>query len=111
MQQTLALLRVDLEQTHAAHAEKTLQNLDSRRQRLDDEERRLVIPDLVALSELDRELVDGEGEMARQEALLAQLEAAHAELDEQRERAMGELQTLERELSAMDAKLLSGVGS
>ena len=98
---------LDLEQTHAAHAEKTLQNLDSRRQRLDDEQRRLVIPDLVALSELDRELVDGEGEMARQEALLAQLEAAHAELDEQRERAMGELQTLERELSAMDAKLIT----
>lgn len=98
---------LDLEQTHAAHADKTLQNLDSRRQRLDDEQRQLVVPDTDALSNLDRELVHSLGEMARQVALLAQLEVAHAAFEEQRECAQAELQTLERELAAMDAKLIT----
>jgi chromosome segregation protein len=98
---------LDLEQTHAAHAEKTLQNLDLRKNRLADEKAQLSVPDLDALSQLVRELEQSDSEIARQEALLAQLESAHAALENQRGDAQDELQVLERELSAMDSQLVT----
>ncbi len=99
--------RLDLEQTHAGHAEKTLQNLDTRRQRLVDEERQLVVPDSDVLAQLVEELAQSDDELARQEALRNQLESAHEGLLNERDRAQAELQSLEREVSALDSKLVT----
>ena len=98
---------LDLEQTHAAHAEKTLQNLEARKQRLSVERGELAMPDSDALRVLEQELEQGKEEIARQQALLEQLEAARAGLEDQRGRAQDDLQALERELSAIDAKLIT----
>jgi chromosome segregation protein len=98
---------LDLEQTHAAHAEKTLQNLEARKQRLTVERGELAMPDSEALNALEQELEQGKGEIVRQQALLEQLEAARAGLEDQRGRAQEDLQALERELAAIDAKLIT----
>ncbi|MFM9968934.1 MAG: chromosome segregation protein SMC [Burkholderiales bacterium] len=96
---------LDLEQTHAVHSEKTLQNLETRKERLVEEARGMVVPDRELMSQLEQEISHSEGEISRQEALLEQLEDSYEAQVNERDRAMGEVQTLERELSAMDSKL------
>ena len=96
-----------LEQAHFAHASKTLQGLEQREERLLAERAELVAPDSQSLARLAQELEQSTAELSRQEVLLAQLEAARAALDGQRQTTVEGLQTLERELSALDGKLLT----
>ena len=98
---------MDLEQTHAGHAEKTLQNLLLRAQRLADERGALPMPDGDALRALEEELAQSGEETVRLQALLEQLEADRAQGEEQRSQAQSSLQNLERDLSAIDAKLVT----
>ena len=96
-----------LEQAHLAHAGKTLQGLEQREERLLAERAELAAPDAESLARLAQELEQSTAELSRQEALLAQLEAARSALDEQRAASLDRMQTLERELSALDGRLLT----
>ena len=98
---------LDLEQTHVAHAEKNLQNLVLRRQRLTDERDQLAMPDIEALMVLEQEIEQSKDEIARQQALLEQLEVARQEFEDQKKQAQDGLQALERELAALDSKLVT----
>jgi len=96
-----------VEQTHLAHAGKTLQGLESREERLLAERAELIAPDSQLRTSLDRDLVQSSAELSRQEALLAQVETARAAVDQQRQAATDRLQILERELSALEGRLLT----
>jgi len=96
-----------LEQAHLAHAGKTLQGLEQREEKLLAERAELVAPDSSSIARLAQELEQSTAELSRQEALLAQLEAAHAALDGERQATVDGMQTLERELSALDGRLLT----
>ena len=94
-----------VKQTHLAHANKTLQALEQRGEKLLAEQAELSAPDAQSLTRLDQELAQSRAELARQEALLAQLEAARADAEERRRSGTDALQTLERELSALEGTL------
>ena len=96
-----------VEQTHLAHAGKTLQGLESREERLLAERAELIAPDSQLRTSLDRDLVQSSAELSRQEALLAQVETARATVDQHRQAATDRLQILERELSALEGRLLA----
>ncbi len=96
-----------LEQAHLAHSGKTLQGLEQREERLSAERAELVAPDSGLFARLAQELAQGSAELARQEALTAQVETARADLEERRQAATQKLQTLEREFSALDGRLLT----
>ncbi len=96
-----------VEQAHLAHAGKTLQGLERREERLHAERSELIAPDSQLLAKVGQDLAHSSAELARQEALLAQVEGARSTLEEQRDTAMGKSQSLERELSALDGKLLT----
>jgi chromosome segregation protein len=96
-----------VEQTHLAHAGKTLQGLEQREERLLAERAELVAPDAQLLVHLAQELAQSSAELARQEALLAQLEAAREALDGQLHACVDSLQMIERELSALEGRLLT----
>jgi len=67
----------------------------------------LAAPDAQLLVRLAQELAQSSGELSRQEALLAQLEAARETLDRQRRACVDSLQLLERESSALEGRLLT----
>ncbi|HZT62469.1 MAG TPA: chromosome segregation protein SMC [Burkholderiales bacterium] len=92
-------------QAHLAHANKTLQSLEQRGEKLFAERAELVPPDSAAMVRLGDELTQSRGELARQQALLDQLEAARVSVDERRRTDGDTLQTLERELSTLEGKL------
>ncbi len=94
-----------VKQAHLAHANKTLQALEQREEKLLAERAELLAPDGQSLARLGEELGQSRSELSRQEALLAQLEGARAAVDEQRWAGTDALQTLERELSALEGKL------
>ncbi|HUL93595.1 MAG TPA: chromosome segregation protein SMC [Burkholderiales bacterium] len=94
-----------VKQAHLAHANKTLQSLEQRGEKLLAERAELVAPDAGAMARLSGELGQSRAELARQEALLAQLEAARGGADERRRTGTETLQTLERERSALDGQL------
>jgi chromosome segregation protein len=96
-----------VEQAHLAHAGKTLQGLESREERLAAERAELVAPDSRLRAGLEQELTQSSTELSRQETLLSQLETARATVDEQRQAATDRLQILEREISALDGRLLT----
>ena len=96
-----------LEQAHLAHAGKTLQGLEQRGERLLAERAELVVPDAQLLVRLGQQLAQSSAELSRQETLLAQLEAAREALNGQRHTCVDSLQTIERELSALDGRLLT----
>ncbi|MGB5081628.1 MAG: chromosome segregation protein SMC [Burkholderiales bacterium] len=96
-----------VEQTHLAHSGRAVQVLEQREERLLAERAELVPPDPQLLERLVQELEQSSAELARQGGLLAQLESAHADLEARREGALDRLQTLEREFSAADARLLT----
>ena len=98
---------IQVEETHVAHANRVLQGLQAREQRLLDERNELVTPDPRLAESLARELERSRAELARQEVLLAQLEAARAGVENEWEAAQAGLLALERELSGLDAKLLT----
>jgi chromosome segregation protein len=92
-------------QAHLAHANKTLQALEQRGEKLLAERAELVAPDAEAMTRLGGEISQSRGELARQEALLAQLEEARATVEERRRADVDRQQVLERELSVLEGKL------
>ena len=94
-----------VKQAHLAHANKTLQSLEQRGERLLAERSELLAPDADVMARLSGELGQSRAELSRQEALLAQLETARAAVDERRRTGTDSLQTFERELSALEGKL------
>ncbi|TMG74921.1 MAG: chromosome segregation protein SMC, partial [Betaproteobacteria bacterium] len=96
-----------VEQAHLAHAGKTLQGLESREERLLAERAELVAPDSRLRANLEQELSQSSAELSRQEVLLAQVEKARTTVEQQRQAATDGLQTLERELSALEGRLLT----
>jgi len=91
-----------VKQAHLAHANKTLQALEQRGEKLLAERAELVAPDTEAMTRLGGELSQSRGELARQEALLAQLEEARATVEELRRADVDRQQVLERELSVLE---------
>jgi chromosome segregation protein len=96
-----------LELAHASHARRNLQGLDDREQRLCAEREELAAPAAAVLSRLDQDLDQSRGEMARQQALLEQLEQALTQTEQERSARRDRVQDLEREISALTAKLLT----
>ncbi|HKB63975.1 MAG TPA: chromosome segregation protein SMC [Burkholderiales bacterium] len=96
-----------VEQAHLAHAGKTLKGLEQREEKLLAERAELVAPDEQLRLHLAQELSQSGAELSRQEALLAQLEAAREALDGQRRACVDSLQLFERELSALEGRLLT----
>jgi chromosome segregation protein len=92
-------------QAHLAHANKTLQSLEQRGEKALAERAELLAPDAEAMARLGDELGQSRGELGRQEAVLAQLEEARGSVDERRRGGTDTLQSLERELSALEGKL------
>ena len=103
----LAEQAFQVEQTHLAHAGKTLQGLEQREERLLAERAELVAPDAQLLAQLEQELAQSSAELSRQEALVAQLEAAREALDRQLGACVDSLQMLEREFSVLEGRLLT----
>jgi chromosome segregation protein len=96
-----------LEQVHASHAAKNLQNLEGREQRLLDEQALLAAPDAEMAARLEQDLQQNEAELSRQHALMEQLETSLTRLGAERSEKQQSLQGLERELSGLNAKLLT----
>jgi chromosome segregation protein len=94
-----------VKQAHLAHANKTLQSLDQRGEKLLGEQAELVAPDGEAMARLGDELERSRAELSRQQALLDQLEGARASVEESRRTGTDTLQTFERELSVLEGKL------
>ena len=94
-----------VKQAHLAHANKTLQSLEQRGEKLLAERAELVPPDGEAMARLGGDLEQSRAELSRQEALLDQLEEARASVDERRRAGADSLQSFERELSALQGKL------
>jgi chromosome segregation protein len=94
-----------VKQAHLAHANKTLQSLEQRGEKLLAERGELVTPDAQAMARLGGELSQSRAELARQEALLAQLEEARTIVEERRRADVDAQQILQRELSVLEGKL------
>jgi len=94
-----------VKQAHLAHANKTLQALEQRGEKLLAEQGELIAPDAESLARLAEELGQSRGELSRQEALLGQLEAARAAVEERRRAGGDGLQALEREIAALEGTL------
>ncbi|OGA18046.1 MAG: chromosome segregation protein SMC [Betaproteobacteria bacterium RIFCSPLOWO2_02_FULL_63_19] len=98
---------IQLEETHLAHAERVLQGLTTRQERLFAERAELLAPDPAQIEQVDRDLARSDRELHRQSEVLAQVESARDGVESGRAAAQDRVQTLERELSAIDAKLLT----
>jgi chromosome segregation protein len=96
-----------LEQAHLSHAAKTVQALETRENRLLAERDELAAPDAVQMARLTDELESSRSDLLRQEGLLEQVESARAALEAERQTALEQAQMLERELSALEGKLLT----
>jgi len=94
-----------VKQAHLAHANKTLQSLEQRGERLLAERAELVVPDAEAMARLGGDLGQSRAELARQEALLSQLEEARAIVEERRRADSDTQQVLQRELSLLEGTL------
>jgi chromosome segregation protein len=94
-----------VKQAHLAHANKTLQSLEQRGERLLAERAELVVPDAGVMERLGGELGQSRAELVRQEALLGQLEEARATVEERRRADSDAQQVLQRELSVLEGKL------
>ena len=96
---------IQLEETHLSHAERVLEGLTARQERLVAEHAELLTPDPALIEQLDRDLARSEHELRRQSEVLTQVESARDGVEVSRGAAQDRLQALERELSAIDAKL------
>jgi chromosome segregation protein len=96
-----------VEQAHASHAQKNVQGLEARRQKLAAELAELSPPDTELFARLEQELEQSRGELGRQQSLLEQMEGSLALIEGEREAKQQALQAHERELSALSAKLLT----
>lgn len=94
-----------LELAHLAHAAKSLASLAQRRERLDAEYQSLPVVETEAIERVERELSAVREEHAQQEARIVELSGTRGQLTEERASAQAGLQALEREMSALEAKL------
>ena len=94
-----------IEQTHISHADKTLQGLDMRQQRLRAEHEGLAKPDAAALEQQQRQIAELAEELARKDAqLAAQLEQLPA-LENARRTAQERLDAQQREQAGLESRL------
>jgi chromosome segregation protein len=92
-------------QAHLEHANKTLQSLEQRGEKLLAERSELTAPDVEAMARLGEELERSRAELSKQETLLAQVEEARASVEERRRSGADTLQSFERELSVLEGKV------
>ncbi len=95
--------KLEVELTNKAHAQRALQAIIQRRERLRDETFGDA-PDEMAVAEREEELELLREELAGDQEHLQQLQAEIPELDAKRKAVQGELQRLERELAAGQAR-------
>ena len=98
---------IQLEQAHVAHSGRMLQRLLEREERLLAARAQLVAPDSAQIEQIDQNLAQSSEELLRQSEVLAQVEGARAGVESSRATAQTRLQLLEREHSAIDAKLMT----
>ena len=93
-----------VEQTHLTHAERVLEQLSARRQRLEEEQRALPRVDPEEAARREQELAEIDAQIADRQAALARateaLPAAQAALEEARQ----QLQALEQRLTEVEAR-------
>ncbi|MGC1517382.1 MAG: AAA family ATPase, partial [Azonexus sp.] len=96
--------RLEVELTNKAHAQRALQAIGQRRERLRAEDGGQGAPDTLDLAEKEEELALLREELAGDQDHLQQLQQELPQVEATRSRAHGELQRLERELAAGQAR-------
>jgi chromosome segregation protein len=96
--------RLEVEQTNKAHAQRALQAIAQRRERLRDEGGGQNAPDAMDLAEKEEELSLLREELAGDQDHLQQLQHELPQLESTRKQAQSELQRIERELAAGEAR-------
>ncbi|MFY9721840.1 MAG: chromosome segregation protein SMC, partial [Azonexus sp.] len=96
--------RLEVELTNKAHAQRALQAIGQRRERLRAEDGGQDAPDTLDLAEKEEELALLREELAGDQDHLQQLQQELPQVEATRSRAHGELQRLERELAAGQAR-------
>lgn len=98
---------LQLEITHIAHADRVLQGLSARQERLESERADLHAPDEAALESLAADIIQSETEITRQKSALEQLEAARSAVALEKQASLDHVQLIEREKAALDGRLLA----
>jgi chromosome segregation protein len=96
--------RLEVELTNKAHAQRALQSITQRRERLRDEAGGGEAPDALDLAEKEEELALLREELAGDQDHLQQLQAELPQLEAGRRQAQEEMQGIERELAAGEAR-------
>lgn len=96
--------RLEVEQTNKAHAQRALQAIAQRRERLREESGGNDAPDELDLAEKEEELSLLREELAGDQDQLQQLQQELPELEARRKQVQGDLQRIERELAAGQAR-------
>ena len=96
--------RLEVELTHKSHAQRALQSIAQRRDRLREETADLAQPDPLDLAEREEELVLLREELAAEQERLADAQAAIPALEARRKAAQDALQGHSRELAAAEAR-------
>ncbi|MDP3539098.1 MAG: chromosome segregation protein SMC [Azonexus sp.] len=96
--------RLEVEQTNKAHAQRALQAIAQRRERLREEGGGQDGPDALDLAEKEEELLLLREELAGDQDQLQQLQQELPLLEARRKQVQGDLQRIERELSAGQAR-------
>ena len=93
-----------LEESHRTHAEKSLQQLESRREKLLEEKEALPQPDDLELSRLQREIESTSVELKSKQDSLAQTEEQLLKTEEIKREITHETQMLEQKITKMEAR-------
>jgi len=93
-----------LEESHRTHAEKSLQQLESRREKLLEEKESLPQPDDLELSRLQREIESTAVELKSKQDSLAQTEEQLLKTEEIKREITHETQMLEQKITKMEAR-------
>lgn len=93
-----------LEESHRTHAEKSLQQLESRREKLLEEKEALPQPDDLELSRLQREIESIAVELKSKQDSLAQTEEQLVKTEEIKREITHETQMLEQKITKMEAR-------
>ncbi|MBS1160961.1 MAG: Chromosome segregation protein [Proteobacteria bacterium] len=96
--------RLEVELTHKSHAQRALQAIAQRRERLREESGGQDAPDAMDLAEKEEELDLLREELAGDQDHLQQLQQELPQLDARRKQVQAELQRIERELAAGQAR-------
>ncbi|MGE5470902.1 MAG: chromosome segregation protein SMC [Bacteroidota bacterium] len=96
--------RLEVEQTHKSHAQRALQAIAQRRERLREESGGRDAPDAMDLAEKEEELDLLREELAGDQDHLQQLQQELPQLEARRKQVQAELQRIERELAAGQAR-------